>query len=41
MLGASLLLLPFVFVKGLDLTRRWGAGLTVLYVVYIVMVVQG
>lgn len=41
MLGASVLLAPFVFGKGLDLTRRWGTALTLLYVVYIVMVVQG
>ena len=41
MLGASLLLMPFVFVKGLDLTRRWGVVLSSLYVVYIVMVVHG
>ena len=30
MLGASVLLAPFVFVKNLDLTRRWGALLTAL-----------
>ena len=41
MLGASVLLAPFVFVRGLDLTRRWGAILSVLYVLYIVMVVHG
>ena len=41
MLGASVLLLPFVFVKGLDLTRRWGALFCALYVAYIVAVVQG
>mgnify|MGYP002623623758 CR=1 FL=1 len=41
MLGASVLLAPFVFAKRLDLTRRWGTALTLLYVVYIVMVVQG
>jgi cation:H+ antiporter len=40
MLGASVLLAPFVFVKNLDLTRRWGAVLTALYLVYIVLVVQ-
>lgn len=41
MLGAALLLMPFVFVKGLDLTRRWGTLLTALYIGYIIMVVQG
>ena len=41
MLGASVLLAPFVFVKNLDLTRRWGALLTALYVAYVIMVVQG
>lgn len=39
MLGASLLLVPFVFSKTRDLTRRWGLVLSVLYVLYIVMVV--
>lgn len=37
MAGASLLLLPFVWFK-LDITRRWGVLLTVLYVVYILAV---
>ena len=41
MLGASVLLAPFVFVKNLDLTRRWGALLTALYVAYVIMVVHG
>ena len=41
MLAASLLIFPFVFVKGLDLTRRWGVVLSALYVVYVVMVVSG
>lgn len=40
MLGASVLLAPFVFVRGLDLTRRWGALLSALYVGYVVIVVQ-
>ena len=34
MLGASLLLIPFVFFR-CDLNRFWGVGLTALYVVYI------
>mgnify|MGYP000324049633 CR=1 FL=1 len=37
MLGASLILIPFVFFK-LDLTRIWGVTLTALYIVYMVMV---
>ena len=40
MLGASILIAPFVFSSKIDLTRRWGALLSVLYVIYIVMVVQ-
>ncbi|MDD9922661.1 MAG: calcium/sodium antiporter [Boseongicola sp.] len=40
MIGASLLLLPFVFTDTLNLTRRWGLLLTVLYVVYVVLVVR-
>ncbi len=40
MLGASALLAPFVFVKGLDLTRPLGLLLTALYLLYIYMVVQ-
>lgn len=39
MLGASLLIAPFVFSNKLDLTRRWGFGLSALYVAYIIMVV--
>jgi cation:H+ antiporter len=35
MLGASLLLIPFVFFKK-DITRVWGLLLTLLYAVYIV-----
>ncbi|WP_109312980.1 calcium/sodium antiporter [Ruegeria sp. AU67] len=35
MLGASLLLIPFVFLKQ-DITRGWGLVLTLLYAVYIV-----
>ena len=40
MLGASLLLAPFVFSKHLELTRRWGTLLTGLYIVYVVIVVM-
>ncbi len=40
MLGASLLLIPFVFPPKWDLTRRWGTLLCLLYIVYIIMVVQ-
>ncbi|MDA8587245.1 calcium/sodium antiporter [Rhodobacteraceae bacterium] len=39
MLGASLLLVPFVFPPKWDLTRRWGTLLCALYVAYIVTVV--
>ena len=39
MLGASLLIAPFVFNRSLDMTRRWGFSLTVLYVLYIIMVI--
>lgn len=35
MLGASLLLIPFVFFKK-DITRTWGVLLTLLYVVYVI-----
>lgn len=37
MLGASLLLIPFVFLKR-DLTRIWGVSLTTLYITYLVVV---
>jgi cation:H+ antiporter len=37
MLGASLLIVPFVFFKQ-DITRIWGIALTALYVVYICVV---
>lgn len=37
MLGASLLLIPFVFLKR-DITRTWGFALTGLYLVYLVVV---
>ena len=39
MLAASLILVPFVFMKK-DITRNWGIGLTVLYVVYVVIVLS-
>lgn len=39
MLGASLLLAPFVFSKKRDLTRRWGFALSILYILYLIMVV--
>ncbi|MBV1926469.1 MAG: sodium:calcium antiporter, partial [Rhodobacteraceae bacterium] len=34
MLGASLLLIPFVFLKR-DITRLWGLALSSLYVIYV------
>ena len=37
MLGASLLIVPFVFF-GRDITRVWGIGLTALYLVYVTVV---
>ena len=40
MLGASLLLIPFVFPPKWDLTRRWGTLLTALYLAYVVAVVM-
>jgi len=39
MLGASLLLFPFVFMHR-DITRRWGVGLLALYMVYIGVVLM-
>ncbi len=39
MLGASLLIAPFVFNRRLNLTRRWGFLLSVLYILYIIVVV--
>ncbi|MEM7074495.1 MAG: calcium/sodium antiporter [Pseudomonadota bacterium] len=39
MLAASLLLVPFVFL-GKDINRYWGIGLTVLYIVYILIVLN-
>ncbi len=40
MLGASLLLIPFVFPPKWDLTRRFGTVLCVLYVAYVIAVVM-
>ena len=37
MLGASLLLIPFVFL-GRDITRLWGIILSVLYALYLIVV---
>lgn len=37
MLGASLLLVPFVYLK-MDITRGWGIALSALYAVYIIVV---
>lgn len=37
MLGATLLLIPFVFLK-VDINRIWGAILTILYVTYLIVV---
>jgi cation:H+ antiporter len=39
MLGASILLFPFVFLRR-DLTRTWGVALTALYVAYLVIVLS-
>ena len=39
MLGASLLLVPFVFFKR-DITRGWGVLLTGLYLAYLAIVVM-
>ena len=39
MLGASLLLIPFVFLRQ-DITRVWGVALTVLYALYLVVVLS-
>ena len=40
MLGASLLLAPFVFTNQVDITRRWGALFLALYVAYLFLVVH-
>lgn len=39
MLASSLILVPFVFIKK-DISRSWGIGLTVLYAVYVVIVLS-
>lgn len=39
MLGASLLIAPFVFSRKLNMTKRWGISLTAAYAVYLVMVI--
>ena len=39
MLGASILLIPFVFLRR-DITRAWGMVLTLLYVVYLLIVLS-
>lgn len=40
MLGASLLIIPFVFWKR-DITRRWGFALTAAYVAYVTILIIG
>ncbi len=40
MLGASVLIGPFVFSNRWTLSRRWGMTLTALYLIYIIMVVM-
>ena len=40
MLGASVLLAPFVFSRTLNMTRGWGLLLTALYLIYIYTVVH-
>jgi len=39
MLGASLLIVPFVFLRR-DITRAWGVGLTAAYLVYLLVVLS-
>ncbi|SDN57724.1 cation:H+ antiporter [Lutimaribacter pacificus] len=39
MLGASVLLIPFVFLRR-DITRAWGMALTLLYVIYVLIVLS-
>lgn len=39
MLGASVLILPFVIFRGWDVTRRWGTLLTALYMLYVTILV--
>ena len=40
MLGASVLIAPFVFMKSLNMTKRWGITLTGLYIFYLFVVVH-
>ena len=40
MLGASLLLAPFVFSRTLTMSRPWGIGLTAAYAAYLWLVVH-
>ncbi len=40
MVGASVLLAPFVFSDSLNMTKRWGFGLSLCYVVYVVLAVS-
>ena len=40
MLGAAVIIAPFVFSNKLDLTRRWGFLLSGLYIAYVTMVVM-
>lgn len=39
MLGASILIVPFVFFRQ-DITRMWGVALTALYLIYVIMVLS-
>jgi cation:H+ antiporter len=39
MLGATLLLVPFVFLRR-DITRAWGVGLSALYLAYLYLVLS-
>ena len=39
MLASALIIAPFVFNRKLDLTRRWGLLLSVLYILYVIVVV--
>ncbi|MEM9032514.1 MAG: sodium:calcium antiporter, partial [Pseudomonadota bacterium] len=41
MLGASLLLIPFVFSNRRNMTKRWGILFAVLYLGYLWIVVEG
>ena len=39
MLGASLVIAPFVFLKTLDMSKRWGILLTALYLAYVAVLI--